>query len=210
MCICYRLFIFQKWISLSNFPRRRRHLTNTFTWRHHLNNRGALGHNTSLPPHFFLYNACSKPGEWVVMYMCTRGSLILLLWFSVWIRDPVLPTNDHGYVPLVENTSRYFPHSWLITGFVTELTRRVPLVEQELLTLPKHRSSPPVFGRVRVSRSLVLCVCLVDLRLSFCTFYFGHCVVCSSAMHGFWLPLWYPQTLLQIKIYLPFILVYIL
>jgi hypothetical protein len=30
-------------------------------------------------------------------------------------------------------TSRYFPHSWLITGFVARLTRRVPLVDQELL-----------------------------------------------------------------------------
>jgi hypothetical protein len=45
-------------------------------------------------------------------------------------------TNDHGYVPLFVNTSRFFPHSWLITGFVTRLTRRVSLVEQELLTLP--------------------------------------------------------------------------
>jgi hypothetical protein len=32
--------------------------------------------------------------------------------------------------------------------------------------------------------------------LSFCTFSFGHCVVCSSSIHGFWLPLWYLQTLL--------------
>ena len=38
--------------------------------------------------------------------------------------------NDHGYVPLVVNTSRSFPHSRLITGFVTRLTRRVLLVEQ--------------------------------------------------------------------------------
>jgi hypothetical protein len=53
-------------------------------------------------------------------------------------------TNDHGYDPLVTNTSRSFPHSRLITGFVTRLTRRVPLVEQELLTLPEHMSSPPV------------------------------------------------------------------
>jgi len=52
-------------------------------------------------------------------------------------------TDDHGYVPLVVNTSGSFPHSWLITGFVTRLTRRVPLVEQELLTLPEHLSSPP-------------------------------------------------------------------
>jgi folate-dependent phosphoribosylglycinamide formyltransferase PurN len=34
----------------------------------------------------------------------------------------------------------------VITGFVTILTRRVPLVEQQLLTLPEHLSSPPVFS----------------------------------------------------------------
>ena len=70
------------------------------------------------------------------------------------------------------NTSRYFPHSRLITGFVTRLTRRVPLVEQELRTLPGHFSSPPVFSGARVTRSLVLYVCFVDRCLSFCTFFF--------------------------------------
>ena len=41
-------------------------------------------------------------------------------------------TNDHGYVPLVVNTSRSFPHSRLITRFVARLIRLGPLVEQEL------------------------------------------------------------------------------
>ena len=41
----------------------------------------------------------------------------------------------HEYVPLVVSTSRSFPHSCLITVFVARLTRRVPLVEQELLSL---------------------------------------------------------------------------
>jgi hypothetical protein len=104
-------------------------------------------------------------------------------------------TNDHGYVPLAVNTSRSFPHSRLITGFVTRLTRQVPLVEQELLTLPVHLSSPPVFSEVRVTRSLVLYVCFPDRCLSFCAFSFGHCVVCSS-IYGFWLPFWYLQILL--------------
>jgi hypothetical protein len=85
-------------------------------------------------------------------------------------------TNYHGFV----NTSRSFPHLWLITGFVTRLTRRLSLVEQELLTIPEHLSSPPVLSGVRVTRSLVLYVCFVDRCLSFCTFSFGHCVVCSS------------------------------
>ena len=107
-------------------------------------------------------------------------------------------TNYHGYVLIVVNTSRSFPRSWLITGFVTKLTRRVSLVEQELSTLPEHLSSPPVFSGVHVTRSLVLYVCFVDRCLSFCTFSFGHCVVCSSSIYGFWLPLWYLQTLLTI------------
>jgi hypothetical protein len=64
-----------------------------------------------------------------------------------------------------------------ITGFGTRLTRRVSLVEQELLTLPEHLSSPPVFSGFRVTRSLVLYICFVDSCLSFCTFSFGHCVV---------------------------------
>ena len=55
---------------------------------------------------------------------------------------------------------------------------------------------PQVFSGVRVTRSLVLYVCFVDRCLSFRTFTFGQCVVCSSSIYGFWLPLWYLQTLL--------------
>ena len=73
----------------------------------------------------------------------------------------------------------------------------MPLVEQKLLTIPEHLSSLPVFSGVRVTRSLVLYVCFVDRCLSFCTFSFGHCVVCPSTKYGFWLPLWYLQTLLM-------------
>jgi hypothetical protein len=55
----------------------------------------------------------------------------------------------------------------------------------------------PGFSGVRVTRSLVLYLCFVDRCLSFCTFSFGHCVICSSSIYGFWLPLWYLQTLLD-------------
>ena len=71
------------------------------------------------------------------------------------------------------------------------------MVEQELLTLPGHMGSPPVFSGVRVARPLVFCVCFVDHRLSFCPFSFGHCVVCSSSMYRFWLPFWCLQTHLK-------------
>jgi hypothetical protein len=52
------------------------------------------------------------------------------------------------------------------------------------------------FSGIRVTRSLVLYVCFVDRCLSFLTFSFGHNVVCSSSICGFWLPLWHLQTLL--------------
>ena len=61
-----------------------------------------------------------------------------------------------------KNTSRSFPRSWLITGFVTRLTRRISLVEQELPTLQEHLSSPSLFSGVRATRSLDLYVCFVD------------------------------------------------
>jgi hypothetical protein len=63
-------------------------------------------------------------------------------------------TNHRGYVPLVENTSRFFHHSCLFTGFVTRLIR---LVEQDMNCLP-FRSiwvHPPVISGVHVALSLV-------------------------------------------------------
>ena len=65
-----------------------------------------------------------------------------------------------GVFPIVFNdTSWPFPHSWFICRFVIRVTqRRMPLVEQKLLTLPEHLSSPPVLSRVHVARSLVFCV----------------------------------------------------
>ena len=76
------------------------------------------------------------------------------------------------------------------------------MVEQERRNLPGHLRSSPMFSRVRVDQSLVFCVvlcrsllsgvrvarslvlyiCFVDRCLSFCTFSFGHCVICSSSM----------------------------
>jgi hypothetical protein len=91
-----------------------------------------------------------------------------------------LLTKNPGSVPVSNPTNRLF----------------LQLVEQELLT------PPPGFSGVRVTRSLVLCVCFVDRCLSFCTFSFGHCVVSSSSIYGFWLPPWYLQTLLNI--FLPY------
>ena len=68
--------------------------------------------------------------------LLNQGFLLVKLKSSKGLRSPswlgwplwnICVTNDHGYIPLVVNTSRDFPHSWLITGFVTRLTWRAPL-----------------------------------------------------------------------------------
>ena len=75
--------------------------------------------------------------------------------------------------------SRSIPHSWLITVFVARSTRRVPLMEQELLALPKHLSSHPVYSGVHVARSLVLCVMFCRSLFVLLYFFCWPCVVCS-------------------------------
>ena len=86
-----------------------------------------------------------------------------------WVTD--MEYMSHKW-PRICSTSRFFPYSWLITGCVTRITRRVSLLDQELITLPDHRSSAPVFSGVRVTRSFVLYVCFVDLCLSCYIFFF--------------------------------------
>ena len=54
-----------------------------------------------------------------------------------------------------------------------------------VLARKKHKLVEKVSG----TRFLVLCVCFVDRYLSFCLFSFGHCVVYSSSIYGFELPL---------------------
>ena len=53
--------------------------------------------------------------------------------------------------------------------YVVSFDRKVLLMEQELLTLPEHLSSPPVFIGVGVNRSLASCVmfCSLLFDLSF-------------------------------------------
>jgi hypothetical protein len=64
----------------------------------------------------------------------TKVSTLKVLWSTPRLGWPlwnICVTNDHGYVPLVVNTSRSFPHCWLIPGFATEY--RIILHMQVLL-----------------------------------------------------------------------------
>ena len=97
-------------------------------------------------------------------------------------------------------TSWSFPHAWLIIGFVvTRLTRRVPLEEQELFTLPEDLRSSPAFIGVPVTRSLVLCVCFVDRCLSICPVSFWLLCCLSIFDLHFWLPLNILKRFLYVK-----------
>jgi hypothetical protein len=63
------------------------------------------------------------------------------------------------------------------------MTRRVPLLEQERLTFLEHLRSPPVFGGVRVTISLVLCVTFC--RSLFVFLYFFLLAIAFSAFLQF-------------------------
>ena len=89
------------------------------------------------------------------------------------------------YKIIVVNTFRSFPHSWLITDFVKKLTRRLPLVEQELLTFPDHMSSSQVFSGVRVARSLVLCVMFCRSLFVLLSLFF--CLLCFLSFLDLWI-----------------------
>jgi hypothetical protein len=123
-------------------------------------------------------------------------------------------TKAEQYTCIYYNLALYITPVVFTYGMnITRLTRHMSLVEQELLNPPiKGRRS---HDRLVVSftttyaisvchhwycefksrflvefvfQSLVLCVCFVDRCLSFCTFSFGHCVVCSSSLYRLWIP----------------------
>ena len=81
----------------------------------------------------------------------------------------------HKSTRVCSTCRKHFP---VICSFMTchcivpRLTQRVPLVAQELPTLPEHLSSSPVFSGVRVTRSLVLCVMFCRSLFVLSSFYF--------------------------------------
>ena len=79
------------------------------------------------------------------------------------------------------------------------VTRRVSLVEQELLTLPQHLSTHPVFSRFCVVRSLIVCVEFCRPLFVLLSFLVYHRIVCPSLIYIFWLPLWFLQTIFTEK-----------
>jgi hypothetical protein len=113
--------------------------------------------------------------EVIHTWIWTSNSLVYAyLIYGIWLRQLIIskfilhaylnkkslkiPRGYNGYVPLVVSTAiSFLIHDLLSTVFVTKVSRRVPLVEQEQLTFPVHMISPPLFSEVRDARSLVFC-----------------------------------------------------
>ena len=100
--------------------------------------------------------------------------------------------DDNGYAPLSGHV--------LIHWFVTRVTRRVLLMDQEQLTLPEYRSSSSVFGGIHVAQYLVVyAVFCRPFFVLFVLFSFDHCIVCTSSIFRFRFHLWYHPTFLREK-----------
>jgi hypothetical protein len=88
--------------------------------------------------------------------------------------------NYHGEVPLVVTTSRSFPHSWFIIGFVTIVTHD-GFHQWSRNCLPFRNTCvyPWCFSGVRVIWSLVLSVMFCRSLFVLLSFLFWPCVVFS-------------------------------
>jgi hypothetical protein len=73
---------------------------------------------------------------------------------------------------------------WNIGSTERYIPGRVSLVEQKLITLAEHPSSPPVFSGVRVTRSLILCVLFVRNSMNKNSMLHGEICVRSSSIEN--------------------------
>jgi hypothetical protein len=101
-----------------------------------------------------------RGSPWFLMFIYAWYTQFLNMFFFLNLR-PISGIGNHSWLWLY--CSERLVYGILATflihyGFVARVTRRVPLVEQELPTLPEHMNSPPVFSGIRVTRALTLCV----------------------------------------------------
>ena len=86
-------------------------------------------------------------GEIIQFYRRHFGFSLL-----IWSRNHTHHFEGRKQKPNFKFTIFTFPPSWLITVFVTRVTRQVPPVEQELLTPAGAPAFTPGFSWVRVTR----------------------------------------------------------
>jgi hypothetical protein len=126
----------------------------------------------------------------IVQKLCTLFMVsIIHNYISVSVVIAIILSHDHRYVPFVVITILFFPHSWLITGFVTRVTRRVLHVEQELLIQSFYWTSCcSIFSFLCSVLKFIVChfvvffllaILLSVLSLSlWCFLSFSHSIIC--------------------------------
>jgi hypothetical protein len=127
--------------------------------------------------------------EFLVGVICNRQILINKLYI---VNEHKLKMRTSG--KMIPYILKMYTSYWYFEEIVTRITRRVPLVEQELLILPStwfHSRFLVVF--VLFDLWFVLCACCVGNCLSVCPLC---CLYFHSSIYGLWLPRWYLQTLL--------------
>ena len=102
------------------------------------------------------YHEFFNPGLLLTRKLLNHGFLLVKLKSSLWMfysrhydlvnHYRIFVTYDHGYVLFVVITIFSFPHSWLITRFVTRVMSQVPLlVSSKSLTSGSPRVHPQFF-----------------------------------------------------------------
>ena len=106
--------------------------------------------------------------------------------FSVELVDQDDPILVDSYIPNMTQTLETDHQLPVLSSFTTykrvcNHSNTTGSTSEAGTTYPSGASEfTPVLSGVRVTRSLVLCVMFVDRCLFFCSFSFGHCVVCPS------------------------------
>ena len=112
-------------------------------------------------------------------YSCSQN--ILFTWLS---NLSIVSVPDEGYSRNASCALNLDIYVFIIKGF---LTKSVPLVEQEQLTLPEHLSSLSVFSSIHVTQSVCFLCSVYRLRWSF-WFIFLLDIVLYIFRFFFWLP----------------------
>ena len=145
-------------------------INRTFTWNRVAKHQVAMTSMTNVAN--ILTTKCFKNN--IKYNFQSYGMFVFSVMDYHWKVPFFVDTRSHAPNP------SFFPCTWIISGFLTWLTRRMPPMDQKLLTLPRYLSPPPVYSGVRVVRYLVFCVVFCRSLGVYLSFICWHCIVCPS------------------------------
>ena len=108
---------------------------------------------------------------------CSIFSWVFFLLFCISLVIPIVSTIALSVLEFTDSD-----YSFAIFELFIIYSRRVPHVEQELLTVPEHLRSPAGFSGVRVACSIFRLFFVYCFVRSFCLY---HCAICPSPIYTF-------------------------